>query len=41
MVYSRALTAVTLLLLALSLTGCFSSNPADIKAFMIFGQTAR
>jgi len=35
MVYSRALTAVTLLLLAISLTGCFSSNPADIKAFMM------
>ncbi len=35
MVHSRALTAVTLLLLAISLTGCFSSNPADIKAFMM------
>jgi len=34
MVYTRALTAA-MLLLVFSLSGCFSSDPADIKAFMM------
>jgi len=33
--HKRASTAAILLLLAISLTGCFSSNPEDIKAFMM------
>lgn len=35
MLYTRALTAAMLLLLVFSLSGCFSSNPDDIKAFMM------
>ncbi len=33
--YRRASTAAILLLFAINLTGCFSSNPEDIKAFMM------
>ncbi|MHC4119037.1 MAG: polysaccharide biosynthesis/export family protein [Planctomycetota bacterium] len=33
--YRRALTAAILLLFAISLAGCFSSRPEDIKAFMM------
>lgn len=35
MLHARALTAVTLSLLVVSLAGCFSSNPEDINAFML------
>jgi len=33
--HKQASIAATLLLLTISLTGCFSSNPEDIKAFMM------
>ena len=33
--HKRASTAAILLLLTISVTGCFSSNPEDIKAFMM------
>jgi len=33
--HKRASTAAILLLLTISVTGCFSSNPVDIKAFMM------
>ena len=33
--HKRASTAAILLLLTISLAGCFSSNPEDIKAFMM------
>jgi len=33
--HKQASTATILLLLTISVTGCFSSNPADIKAFMM------
>ena len=35
MLYSRVLTRAMLLLVAIGLGGCFSSNPEDIKAFMM------
>src|SRR4030042_4189489 len=33
--YSRAVILTILSLLTVSLTGCFSSNPKDVKAFMM------
>ncbi|UCF14321.1 MAG: polysaccharide biosynthesis/export family protein [Phycisphaerales bacterium] len=35
MLYARFLTGTILLLVAIGLSGCFSSNPEDIKAFMM------
>lgn len=34
MMYTRAITMVILSLIMISLTGCFSSRPGDIKAFL-------
>ena len=35
MMYSRTVSVAILALIMVSLTGCFSSNPRDIKAFMM------
>jgi len=34
MIHARAILAIILLVTAFTLTGCFSSNPADIQAFL-------